>query len=174
MNYLLFNVAIANKEKFLSLFKAQQIDGGYTERSAFWVTKSWIPEAFIADIANSNILYEKNNLYSNISDSAKIYPDRLKNMIMHRCQQEILHKIGPMCSSEIDNLDAYLIRSDIVSALIRYAFAYDKIYFRGFHKIDKQSKKLGSFAQNILLVASNGMALNGKMLKKEIETLKII
>lgn len=109
-----------------------------------WATGYWIPEAFLGDLATAESLFDPKDLYSKIKSLLFPYPDALSKYLSDFCIEEIALKLKMLkLFHEKDNtLEATICSYDIVTSMIRLAFAKSQVYFRGFRELSTQSRLL--------------------------------
>lgn len=123
-------------------------------RLAHWATKAWLPEGFCADLRKGKILQDKSGILKSLIESIRSYPKIFREKILERCSLEINSKIDELGKSTPKSIERTLIRSDIIAALIRYAFAYDEVYLRSYKKLDENAKELRENGRKIFSLAT--------------------
>lgn len=105
-----------------------------------WAVSSWIPESFCADVKDSIVLYDKNELLLKAKKMLDPYPDTLANSIVALSQQEIKQKFKKLDSEIL--AEKILVFADLVSCITRMMFANERIYFLGYKNVLEQLKCL--------------------------------
>lgn len=123
-------------------------------RLTHWATKAWLPEGFCADLRNGRVLQDKSGVLKSLIRSIRSYPKVFREKILERCSLEIESRLNELGKFPPKSIESTLIRSDLIAALIRYAFAYDKIYLRSYKKLDENAKELGQRGRKIFSLAT--------------------
>lgn len=149
----LFDVALYDHKEVYSIVTGV-VNGTLLEgKLTYWATKAWLPEGFCADLSKGRIFYDKSGTIKSLIKSVRSYPKAFKKNILERCSLEINGKFEELGKVTPESIESTLIRSDIVAALIRYAFAYDEVYLRSYKKLDEYAKELKSRGRKIFSLA---------------------
>ncbi len=138
-----FDIAIYAHKKVYDIVTGVVTGTLLEGRLAHWATKAWLPEGFCADLRKGKILQDKSGILKSLIKSIRSYPKIFREKILEMCSLEINSKLDDLCKVAPKSIESTLIRSDIIAALIRYAFAYDEIYLRSYKKLDENAKELG-------------------------------
>ena len=87
---------------------------------------------------------------------------------------EIDSKLTELRRVDAISIDSILIRSDIIAALVRYAFAYDEVYLRSYKKLTEKAEELGTVARKIFSLATQIQNTDIYSIEQQIKKHKII
>ncbi len=104
-----------------------------------WNVVGWLPECLLYDLNNMYIIYEKNEIMTNIKKKIYTYPKKMQTSIIKLCEEKI-NILNGMSGNKIEK---QIINSELLALKIRKIFAIKGIYFRGYKRIDKTLKEMG-------------------------------
>lgn len=119
-----------------------------------WANGYWVPEALCADLAFCRICHDPLGEASDLARSLSVYPYPLSESITSLCRQEINAKIPALLRTGRP-VEQALVKADVVASLIRFAFAADHQYLRGFQHLDLQAEQLSSRAASIYQMSTS-------------------
>lgn len=110
-----------------------------------WATGYWLPEALCGDLVTAKTLYHVTDIGFQIKELLVPYPAQLSESIIKLCTDEIKQKISTLEKlHENATIERELCLSDVMTSVIRLAFARSRKYFRGFRSLRQQANLLRS------------------------------
>ncbi len=149
-----FDIALYTHKKVYDIVTGVVTGTLLEGRLAHWATKAWLPEGFCADLRKGKIIQDKSGVLRSLIKSIRGYPRVFKEKILERCSLEIENKLDQLSRLDPKSIESVLIRSDIIAALIRYAFAYEEIYLRSYKRLNESAKGLGAHGREIFSFAT--------------------
>lgn len=137
-----------------------------------WAAGYWMPEALCADIAFSQLISSSKETDSYLKEIVLPYPQKMSEAICNLCKEEIQCKLSRL-TNKVSPIELSILLMDIVSAIIRYTFAKDRYYLRGFKRIDLQKNLLSSSSRKLIglaekLTQNNQLSTEILKIRKEI------
>lgn len=109
-----------------------------------WAIGYWLPEALCGDLATAEVMHDTKGAYAEIENLVVPYPERLSQVIMIFCTDEVRQKVDKLgrLFEENRTIESTICLSDIGVAVVRLAFARSQCYLRGFRSLAEQAASL--------------------------------
>ena len=135
-------IAFRNRSDFFAK-TAELIQGKITHPEVRpWSVGPWLPEAYCADIAGSQLIIGDSEQYDSTVKELKRYPEVLSKSIQNACIKEIELKTNILQNVNLAPLQISVLSSDVCMASIRRLFASERVYFRGLKYIEESAEML--------------------------------
>jgi hypothetical protein len=133
-------VALLDQRRFDARLRKLSFGARTTPRVANWAVGVCPPEAFCADVADGEILFDYTECLSAWRAELRSYPVRLRYRILSECAAFIQCGAG-MCDHAMalgDYLSADTMLAQVLVPAIRGEFAVQRTYFRGLRYVQAQ------------------------------------
>ena len=139
---------------------AQEIDafasgGNFAGERRYWAPGGRFPEVFVGDIVFGKVLYDACGTLLEMERLLTPYPVAARKALLGYCEREISAKLELLEAFPRNELNAAVVRGDLVVAFTRAAYAVSGQYLRGLKRVGVSESTLCPTGKALLDVAKS-------------------